>query len=320
MRILTAADVRQALDVEGAIVAQREAFRQLAAGQAEIPPRTVMPVPGGTSLFMPGLITESGALGLKVVSVIPDNPGRGIAPVLGVVVLFDPETGEPVALMDATYLTALRTAAGSALATDVLADSDASVLTVFGAGAQAREHIRAVQAVRPIRQVRTVSRTRARAESLAADVAPATAHVFDDRAAAVRGAHVIVTATNSPTPVFDGRDVDPRTHINAVGAYTPHTREVDEHVVSRARLVVDTREGAMEEAGDLLIPIAAGLIGPDDIAAELGQIVAGDEPRGRQGRELSFYKSVGNAVQDLITARHVLEAAREQDLGTSVAL
>ncbi len=318
--VLTADDVGAALPVEAAIVAQREAFRQLWSGAAVVPPRTVLDVPGGTSLFMPGVLAEAPVAGLKVVSVIPGNPARGLSPVLGAVLLLDPDTGRPTALMDATFLTALRTAAGSALATDLLADEDASVLTVFGAGAQAREHIRALRAVRPIREVRIVSRTVARARALAGSLEGVAASALTSASEAVRGAHVVVTATNSPDPVFDGRDLDSGAHVVAIGAYTPETREVDEYVVTRARIVVDTREGAMAEAGDLLIPIASGAITPADIDAELGEIVSGVSPAGRDGRPYTFYKSVGNAAQDLMTAHRVFDEARRRGLGTLVSL
>ncbi len=318
--MLSAADAEVALSMEEAISAQRDAFGQLAAGHAVIPPRAVLPVAGGTTLFMPGYLEASGVLGLKVVSVMPGNPGQGLPAVPGATLLLDHQTGLPVALLDAAYLTALRTAAGSGLATDLLASPDARVLAVFGAGAQARQHIRAIRAVRPIQEVRVVSRRVEGARALAAELDGVDVRTVDDPGAAVAGAQVVVTATNSATPVFPGAALDVGTHVCAIGAYTPQTREVDEDVVCRARIVVDTREGALSEAGDLLIPLAEGLLHESDIDAELGELVNGERPPGSLGRPVTFYKSVGNAAQDLATAQRVFEAARTRGLGTLAPL
>jgi ornithine cyclodeaminase len=318
--VLSAADAAAALSMEGAIAAQREAFGQLAAGQAVIPLRAVLPVAGGTTLFMPGYLRASGVLGLKVVSVMPGNPARDLPAVPGATLLLDDETGLPVALLDAAYLTALRTAAGSGLATDLLAPPDAHVLAVFGAGAQARQHIRAIRAVRPIREVRIVSRREERSRALASELTGVDVRTGDDPGAAVAGAQVVVTATNSASPVFPGAALDVGAHVCAIGAYTPQTREVDEEVVCRARIVVDTREGALSEAGDLLIPMERGLLREGDIDAELGELVNGERPPGNLGRPVTFYKSVGNAAQDLATAHRVVEAARSRGLGTLAPL
>ena len=272
-----------------------------------------MPVPGGTTLFMPGYLRASGVLGLKVVSVMPRNPGLDLPAVPGVTLLLDDQTGMPVALLDAAYLTALRTAAGSGLATDLLASPDARVLTVFGAGAQARHHIAAIRAVRPIQEVRIVSRRAERARALASELTGVDVRTGDEPEAAV-------AATNSATPVFPGSALEVGAHVCAIGAYTPQTREVDEDVVCRARIVVDTREGALSEAGDLLIPMEQGLLRGSDIDAELGELVNGQRPHGRLGHPVTFYKSVGNAAQDLATAQSVVDAARARGLGTLVSL
>lgn len=340
LRVLAEHDVRAAIDMRQAINAMREAFGQLAAGQADVPLRTPVDTQAGVTFFMPAYLhhsqkTAAGSLGAKIVSVYQNNPQHGLPIINGVVLVLDDATGVPLAVMDGTYLTALRTGAGSGLATEMLARQDASVVAVFGAGAQARTQLEAVRAVRPIRQVRIVSRTaesarRFRDELLA--VAPDTDARFRlgdehvvvmssaDRSAAVRGADIIITATTSSSPVFDGRDVDAGTHVNAVGAFTPQMQEVDAVLVSRAKIVVDQRHGALEEAGDLIIPIESGVIDVDDVYAELGEIVNGTRAGRTSEDEITLFKSVGNAVQDVAAAQWVLHAAEERDLGTVVEL
>lgn len=320
LRILSEAEVRAALPMEEAIVAAREAFGQLAGGEARIPRRIHLSSPGGTSLFMPGRLDGTGALGMKVVSVFEANRARGLPVIHGAVLILDPETGAPEALLEGGALTALRTGAASALATDLLARPDAEVLTVFGAGTQARAQIRGIRAVRPIRRVRVVSRTFASARTLADELEGVEARALEDRDEAVRGADVVVAATTSSTPVFDGRRVEDGCHVNAVGSYRPDMQEVDPALLARARIVVDTRDGALSEAGDLIVPLSQGLLDLDDIDAELGELVRGEAPPGREGREVTCFESVGNAAQDLAAARRVLEVARERDLGRTVRL
>lgn len=328
IRILSATDLDAALDMETAIETMRTAFGRLSAGEATVPPRGRLESPRGTTLLMPASLPASGALGAKIVSVFPGNAERGLAAVTGAVLLLDGETGLPRALLDGTFLTAQRTAAGSALATRLLAPEDASVLTVFGAGAQARAHVDGLRAVRRIREVRIVSRTVESAEELAAELSgrfraelePPDVRVFEDRRAALHGADLVVTATTSAEPVFDGGNLEAGAHVNAIGAYRPEAREVDDDVVLRARVVVDSREAAWEEAGDLLIPLRRGTIDRSHVAAELGEIVNGDRPTGPDGHEITLFKSVGNAVQDVALARAALTLAESQGLGETVEL
>ncbi len=320
LRVLTQDDVRSAITMRQAIDAMRQAFGQLSAGHARVPLRLPLETEKGVTLFMPAYLQRTGDLGAKIVSVYGDNPARGLPMINALVLVLDNQTGMPLALMDGTYLTALRTGAGSGLATELLAREDAEVAAVFGAGAQARTQLEAVRAVRPIREVRIVSRTRASAQRFASEIEGIDVRVMDDRSAAVRGADIIVAATTSSTPVFDGRDVEPGTHINGIGSYTPAMQEVDAAVVQRAKIVVDQREAALEEAGDLIIPIRQGLIRAEDIYAELGEIVNGEKAGRTSDDEITFFKSVGNAAQDVVTARWALEAAEERGLGTLVAL
>jgi ornithine cyclodeaminase/alanine dehydrogenase-like protein (mu-crystallin family) len=262
-------------------------------------------------------------MGLKIVTLYGENAARGLPRIQALVVVLDAATGTPLAVMDGASLTAIRTGAASGAATDLLARPDASVAAIFGAGPQARTQLEAVCAVRPIRRAMIFDASAERAEALAG--AMATQLGIPVRAAATPaealvGADVVCTATTAVEPVFADRDVAPGTHINAVGSYKPTVREIPGETVRRARVVVDSREAALAEAGDLLIPMAQGLIGKDHIGAELGEIVAGLK-RGRESpAEVTLFKSVGVAVQDLAAANRVLAVAERLNLGTEVAL
>jgi len=325
IRILTQEEVRQALPMSRAIEAVKDAFAQLSAGQADVPLRASLDVPrhNGVTLFMPAYLAGDDAMAMKIVSVFNDNPGKGLPLIHALVVVVDAETGAPEAVMDGTYLTALRTGAASGAATDVLARQDARAAAIIGAGAQGRTQLEAVCAVRTIEEAWVYDVDRKRAETMAAEMREriaASIEVAETPAQAVRRADVICTATTSSNPVFDDADVQPGTHINAIGAYTPEMQEIPAETVLRARVVIDHHEAALAEAGDLLIPMEAGMMSVDHIHAELGEIIAGGKV-GRQGEdEVTLFKSVGVAVQDVAAAGAVLEAAREAGLGTEAAL
>ena len=325
LRVLSREDVRSAIDVAGAREAMREAFSGLSAGTASVPVRTQLQSEAGVTLFMPAYLGPasdgaSGALGAKVVSVFERNSGRGLPVITGLVVLLDPLTGVPVAILDGTLLTSMRTAAGSALATELLARPDAAVLTLFGAGVQGRAHIPAIRDVRSIRELRIVDSSPDAAEQLASRVTDIRVRVMTDRTAAVRDADVVVTATTSQTPVFPGEALPAGAHVCAVGSFKPTMQELDVATVRRARVIVDSREGALSEAGDLIIPIRDGLLPESHIDAELGEMLNGDAPPGRAGRDLTLFKSVGNAAQDVVMARRILDSAGRLGLGTTVEL
>lgn len=300
-----------------AIAAMREAFGQLSAGLARVPVRLRLEAEAGVTLFMPAYLDRTQDLGAKIVSFYPNNPQRGLPAISALVLVLDSQTGLPTALMEAGYLTALRTGAASGLATDLLARREASVVAIFGAGAQAPAQIEAVCAVRPIREVRIVARRRESADRLAKQIEGVDVRILDDRSAALAGADIVIAATTSSTPVFDGHDVEPGTHINGIGSYTPEMQEVDATVVQRARIVVDSREAALKEAGDLIIPIQQGLIRAEDVDTELGEIVNGIKAGRTSDSEITFFKSVGVAVQDVAVARRVLQAAASRE-GISV--
>ncbi len=326
--MLSAEDVRRAVPMAEAIEIVKDAFAQLSTGKATVPLRTQLPVEkhGGVTLFMPAYLSESGALGAKVVSVFPRNLDRGLPTIFAIVIVVDSETGCPVALMDGTYLTALRTGAASGAATDFLARRDARVAAIFGAGAQARTQLLAVCTVRRIERVWVYDVVRERAEAYAAEMRglgpiPTDIRVASSPAEAVREADIICTATTSSTPVFNGEDLRPGTHINAIGSFTPQMQEVDETTIRRAsKIVVDSRSACLAEAGDLIIPMSRGIISEKDIYAEIGEITAGLKPGRERDDEITYFKSVGNAVQDVSVARRVLEKAREMGLGKEVEI
>jgi ornithine cyclodeaminase len=218
--------------------------------------------------------------------------------------------------MNGAYLTALRTGAAGGLATELLAVEDASVLTVFGAGPQARTQIEAVRAVRPIREIRLASRPTEGARILADELEGVDAQVFEDPEKAVLGAQVIVTATDSRKPVFPGGAIGEGVHVNAIGAFTPEMAEVDGDLISRAKVVVDLRATVMAEAGDLVQAIEGGAFFLESIHAELGEVVNGERTGRESPREITLFKSVGNAAQDVAVAGRILDAAVGQDVGT----
>ena len=333
IRVLAAADIRRALTARDAVEAMRIAFGELSGGTASVPVRGHLETTRGLMLVMPAVLGKRGALGTKVVSVFPDNPSRGATMVQGAVLLLDAETGSARALLDGASLTETRTAAGSALATELLAPAAANVLAVFGAGAQGRSHVELIARTRRLREVRIVSRSGTSAERLVARLSeaadtltpeghpgpPPVLRAVRDSAKALDGARLVVTATSSTQPVFDARDLEPGAHVNAVGSYRPDMQELDVDLVRRARVVVDQREAAWAEAGDLIVPLRAGLIGRNIVDAELGEIVNGEAPGGRGDHDFTLFESVGNAAQDIAIAEAAVASAERAGLGVLAA-
>jgi ornithine cyclodeaminase/alanine dehydrogenase-like protein (mu-crystallin family) len=284
--------------MRAAVDALEEAFS--ADRLPEAPQRAHISVQEADLLMMPAA-GEQGA-GVKIVTVNPANPARGLPLIHGMYVLFAPETLKTVGIIDGAAITGLRTAAVSGLATRWLARDDARRLVLYGAGTQARSHLEAMRAVRPIEEVRVVSRSAGPAEELADAVRSARLDAAVAGPHAVAGADIVCTCTTSSTPVFDGSMVRDGTHINAVGAYRPDARELDDHVMSRARIAVETRDAALSEAGDLIVPMRAGVIGRDDVVADLSEVVRGTPVR-REPDDITVFKSVGVAFEDLVVAR-----------------
>lgn len=320
LRVLSRADVLSLITMDDAIDAMARAFGRLSAGRAEMPARVGLASGEGISLFMPARLGGGGGRGAKIVSVFGGNRARGLRVVNGVILMLDDQTGLPAALMDAGELTAIRTGAAAGLAARLLSRPGSRVLTVFGAGAQAPRQIEAMRAVRPIGEVRVVSRGGESARRLASSLVGVDARAVANPAEAVDGADIVVTVTPSVTPVFHGSALAAGTHVSGSGSFTAETREIGSEVVVRARVVVEDRKAALEEAGDLVIPIGEGLVGPDVIDADLGEIVNGDAPRGRAGRDLTFFKSVGTAVQDVAIGAEVLRRAEAEGVGRVVGV
>jgi alanine dehydrogenase len=285
--------VRRLLSMRDLIPAVERALADLSSGRAVQPLRTVISVANHRG-FLAAMPAYAGALGAKLVTFFPEN--RGVHTHHAVVLLFRPETGEPLAVMDGRLITEMRTGAVSAAATKALARGDASVLAVLGSGVQARSHLEALRLVRDFRDVRVWSPRRAK--QFAEEFHVRAADSAED---AVRGADVVVVATTSTSPVLCGQWLAPGAHVNAVGATRPDWRELDDDVLTRARIFVESREAASRESGDV---IAAGRID-----AELGEVFAGKAPGRISAEEITLYKSVGVAVEDLAAADLVYRAA-----------
>ena len=314
--LLTAADLAEVLVVEDVIESVAQAFGAYSGGRTQTPLRVGVEPPGvdGVLLAMPCAVAPN-ALGAKVVSVFRDNPRKGLPTVTSIYLLGDYETGAPLAIMDGGYLTALRTAAGSAVATRYLAAPNADSLGVFGTGVQARFHVETIRRVRPLKRVLVAGTSSEKAgrfaewvsqtSGLAAEPAPP-----ED----VSAASILAACTTSPMPVVVDACVRPGAHVNAVGAFTPTTRELPTELVSRARVYVDTRAGAFAEAGDLLLPVQEGRFALDRVAGEIGELVLG--AASAEPAEVTIYKSVGAAFLDAATARLAYDQARAKGLGT----
>jgi ornithine cyclodeaminase/alanine dehydrogenase-like protein (mu-crystallin family) len=324
IRLLSRDDVRRALSMAEAINLMKEAFTQLSSGQAVVPQRLSMEMPalGGRALVMPVHLAKSGQFGMKIVSLFRQNPEKGLPLIHAVMLVFDASDGHPVALMDAEYLTALRTGAASGLATDLLARTDARTVVIFGAGAQGRLQLEGVCAVRRISRAVVFDPNPERAEKFCRDMSAIFPFPITSAAspAAVAEADVICTATTSKNPVFDDASLRKGTHINAVGAYRPDMCEIPQASVVRAKIIVDHRSSSLVEAGDLLGPIERGVIDAGHIQAELGEIVAGQKQGRKDEGEITIFKSVGNAAQDLAAAAQVLRNAEQCGLGSEFQL
>ena len=327
MLILTADEVRQALPMRQAIAAMKDAYASLSNGTAIVPLRTRLQIPShdALSLFMPAYMkSDSGeALAIKVVSLYPGNPARALAYIQAAVLVLESDTGRAIALLEGSTLTAIRTGAGSGAAIDLLARKDSKVVAVFGAGTQGRTQLEAACAVRNIETVFIFNPTPEKARVFAEEMAGHNSIPIDIRVAntpheAIEHADIICTATTSSTPIFDDLDIKPGVHISAVGAYTPQMQEVPVETVARARVVVDSYVTVMEEAGDIVHAIQAGAIQESDIHAEIGEIILGLKVGRESEDEITFFKSVGNAVQDAAAAQLALQNARKMQLGKEV--
>ncbi len=327
MLILDRTQTAALLEPDALREAVARAMAELSTGHASQPPRIAAVTPdGGLLAAMPAYVGGIDVLAAKLVSLFPGNAGTSLPTHQAVVLVFDPATGEPLALLDGTTITEARTAAGSALATDLLARPDASVLAILGTGAQARAHAEAVVRVRPFREVRIAGRRPERAQELARDLRgelSVEVVAVPDVAAACAGADVVCATTHADEPVVRRELLAPGTHVTSVG-YNTAGREVDAATVADSLVVVESRAATLAPppagARDLLLAIEEGAIGPDHVHAELGELVAGTRPGRTSPEQLTLYKSVGVAVQDAAAAGLVLDAARRLGVGLEIEL
>ena len=326
--LLNESDVRAVLSMDDLIGAMEGALDQFSAGGVRQPLRSVMDVGDGHAFYgvMPAFIKDPPALGTKLVSVYHSNAAVGLPSHLATIVLLDPETGALQAILDGRYITEARTAAVSAASVKHLARKDASVLAVLGSGVQARSHINAIARVRPIAEIRVWGRDPARVAALLRDLTEASRggdtrlEAAPSPEAAARGADIIALVTAAREPVLTRAAVADGTHICAVGACRPDQREMDTALVRDARVFVDSRAGALAEAGDLVIPMKEGAFDASHLAGELGDLFGGRIPGRRNDAEITIFKSLGMAVEDVAAARLAFERASARGLGRGFVL
>lgn len=326
MLILTADEVRKALPMNEAIEAMKKAYASLSGGAAQVPLRTRLPIPGSDalSLFMPAYVgsPEGDALAVKIVSLFPTNPSRGLAYIQAAVLAFDSETGQAIALLEGSSLTAIRTGAAGGAAIDLLARPESRVVAVFGAGAQGRTQLEAACTARPVETAfifdADVEKANQFAEEIKAKGFLQEIRVASSSQEAVESADIICTATTSFKPVFEDRFVKPGTHISAVGSYTPDMQEVPPETLQRAKIFLDSRSASLEEAGDLIQPMRAGLFDETHISGELGEVILGRISGRNAPYEITYFKSVGVAVQDAMAAQVALNNAHKLGIGKEV--
>jgi len=325
MLILSETDVRKLLDIDELISALEQAHIQYSSGQAIMPVRLVVPLAQieGRITSMPGYLNADRALGMKIVTYFAQNAIHGLPAILANIMLFSADTGKMLALMDGGYITAIRTACASALATRVLANPGAATLGILGAGVQARAHIAALTHVRPLRQIKIFSPSRVSAAAVKREMEgdlQVPIEISPDAESVVRHSDLLVTVTTAKEPIVKSEWLSRGVHINAVGSHRPDLREIDGATLARAKVVVDSREAIMAECGDILIALKEKSVDADVIHGEIGEVLAGSKPGRRSTGEITIYKSVGIAIQDVATANLVYHNALERNVGTNVAL
>ncbi|MBI2360175.1 MAG: ornithine cyclodeaminase family protein [Deltaproteobacteria bacterium] len=323
MLVLSEKEVRSLIRIEELIPVLEHAHIQFSTAKAVMPVRQVVPPPqiNGRITSMPAYLAESDALGMKVVTYFPENPKRGVPMILATVFLYSTESGKLLAVMDGTYITSIRTACVSAIATRALANPETPTLGVLGAGVQARAHIRALCRVRKIREIKVYDLLEKSVRSLKEELEPEVGIEIEPAKTAeevVRHVDLLVTVTTAKEPILSAGWLRPGVHINAVGSHRPDLREIDAATFKRARVVVDSREAIMAECGDILLAIKEGAITENHIYGEIGEILAGKKPGRTAANEITLYKAVGIAIQDVATARLVYEKALERKVGTTV--
>ena len=323
--LLTRDDVVRVLYMPDCMDVVEKAFAELASGTAVLPLRIGITPPDGLSLYMPAYLKQMGALACKVVTVYKNNPKKHNLPTtIGKVLLQNPETGEVICIMDGGYLTAVRTGAASGVATKYLARADkGQIAGIFGAGVQAKMQLWAIAVARKISRayVYDISADAANlfikemSSKLKLEIIPS-----DSPEQILAEADIICTASSSATPLFDGSQVRPGTHINGIGSHTPGARELDTTVIKRSKLVADSYEACLKEAGDIMIPLQEGAISKEHIYAELGEIIIGHKKARTDNSEITLFKSNGLAIQDAAAAKLVYDKAKTSGIGKEVDL
>ncbi len=322
--ILDSRQVRELLPMPECIELMADSLAALTRGEVFQPLRTIARPPEARGLLglMPAYRSgEHGAFGLKAICVFPGNPAQGKDAHQGAVMLFSRETGELLALMNASEITAIRTAAVSAVATRLLAREDAAQLAIIGAGVQARTHLTALACVRPIKHARVACRNIEHAQQLAVEMQPKFSFPIEPvwtNEEAVRGADLIVTATSSLEPVINKDWISPGAHVNAIGTHSPNSREVDSGTMGVARIFVDRRESAINESGDYLLAAKEGVVTPESIIAEIGELLIGAKAGRSSASEITLFKSLGLAIEDVACADYLFKKATTQNTGSWV--
>ena len=324
--VLAKSDLEHALSMKDTIAVIEEAFSELALGMALVPPRSLISIEDhqGIFLVMSTYLAKSEALAVKTVSVFDQNPAKyGVPTIHAVVIFHDSRTGRPLAIMEGGFLTAMRTGAGSGVATKYLARSDSEIVGIVGAGTQSRTQLSAVCEVREIKKalVYDIIRQKSRdfavqmSKKLGIDVIP-----VDQTEKAVRSVDILIVATTATDPVISEAWIEPGTHINSIGWMGPDARELDTDTVRKSKLIVDSKEAVLSESGDILIPIQEGAITKDHIYSELGEILVGRREGRRSEEEITLWKSVGIAIQDAAVAKLAYQRAIDKDLGIKLKL
>jgi len=320
--IINAEETRRLLPMVECIEAMDQAMRAASAGGVAAPDRIIAPLGDGSSYFilMPGSMNGAAVYGAKIVSLHPGNPAQGRPAVQGFVTLFDAQTGAPVALIEGSEITRIRTAAASALAARALARAEACSHGILGAGVQAASHLEAISCVRPIDRVVVWARNHDKAKRFAAEQSErhGIEVTAEERAEQAAACDIVSVVTNAPRPVLRGAWLHAGSHVSLVGSHEAEHREADTEAVTRAAVYVDTRRGALSEAGDLLIPMGEGRFSPEDIVGEIGEVLSGNAPGRRDEGQITLYKSLGVVAQDLFAAEHVLRQARSLGAGSHI--
>ena len=324
LKIFSAEDIKKAITMDEAIEAVRKAFKQLSIGKAVVPPRINLEIPEykTTALIMSAYLPENKQIGLKLINLCENNPSRNLPLAYAIVIVSDAINGIPIAIMDGSYLTALRTGAASGVATDILSRKDSKKVAIFGAGIQGRTQLEAVCTVRNIEKafIFDLNPEKAKLFKREMDKKLSIEIEIGESIEVISEVDIICTATTSKTPVFPDKYIKKGVHINAIGSYKPNVREIPGETIARAKVVVDKYESCLKEAGDLIIPLKQKLINEKHIHAEIGEIIAGLKPGRTSYEEITFFKSVGNAVQDLAVSSLVLSKLQNETFGLEIQL